>query len=122
MMDSIRFYDMIREQTFAFMRCQRIRLKKHVRDANEEIGKKEGDTLKPLTKEEKNQMMMAIQRYFAEEREEEIGELAAINILEFITKNLGSYYYNQGVRDSRSIAVQRSQLLEEDLFALEKRI
>ncbi|BBP90438.1 hypothetical protein BsIDN1_40560 [Bacillus safensis] len=52
-----------------------------------------------------------------------IGELAAINILEFITKNLGSYYYNQGVRDSRSIiAVQRSQLLEEDLFALEKRI
>ncbi|KAE9714279.1 DUF2164 family protein, partial [Escherichia coli] len=48
--------------------------------------------MKPLTKEEKNQMTMAIQRYFAEEREEEIGELAAINILEFITKNLGSYY------------------------------
>lgn len=65
-------------------------------------------------------MMIAIQRYFAEEREEEIGELAANNILEFITKNLGSYYYNQGVRDSRNIAVQRSQLLEEDLFALEK--
>jgi len=78
--------------------------------------------LKPLTKEEKNQMMNAIQRYFAEEREEEIGELAAINMLEFITKNLGVYYYNQGVRDSRNIAVQRSQLLEEDLFALEKRI
>lgn len=52
--------------------------------------------MKPLTKEEKNQMMIAIQRFFAEEREEEIGELAAINILEFITKNLGSYYYNQG--------------------------
>lgn len=33
-------------------------------------------------------MTMAIQRYFAEEREEEIGELAAINILEFITKTL----------------------------------
>lgn len=47
-----------------------------ISDANEEIGKKEGDTLKPLTKEEKNQMTMAIQRYFAEEREEEIGELA----------------------------------------------
>ncbi|ANT57103.1 DUF2164 domain-containing protein [Bacillus altitudinis] len=78
--------------------------------------------MKPLTKEEKNQMMIAIQRYFAEEREEEIGELAAINLLEFITKHLGSYYYNQGVRDSRNIAVQRSQLLEEDLFALEKRI
>lgn len=78
--------------------------------------------MKPLTKEEKNQMMIAIQRYFAEEREEEIGELAAINLLEFITKYLGSYYYNQGVRDSRNIAVQRSQLLEEVLFALEKRI
>ena len=33
-------------------------------------------------------MMIDIQRYFAEEREEEIGELAAINILEFITKIL----------------------------------
>ncbi len=109
------FYDMIGEQTFDFRGAS-------TSDANEEIGKKEGDTLKPLTKEEKNQMTMAIQRYFAEEREEEMGELAAINILEFITKNLGSYYYNQGVRDSRSIAVQRSQLLEEDLFALEKRI
>lgn len=106
------FYDMIGEQIFVFAGCQHIQMQM----------KKEGDTLKPLTKEEKNQMMMAIQRYFAEEREEEIGELAAINILEFITKNLGSYYYNQGVRDSRSIAVQRSQLLEEDLFALEKRI
>ena len=43
--------------------------------------------------------MIAIQRYFAEEREEEIGEVAAINI-----------------------AGQRAQLLEEDIFALEKRI
>ncbi|PCK21065.1 hypothetical protein CEY02_10480 [Bacillus pumilus] len=78
--------------------------------------------MKSLTTEEKRQMIDEIQRFFANEREEVIGEVAAGEVLAFITHHLGSYYYNQGVRDSRDIAVQRAQALEEDLFALEKRV
>ncbi|MFS0656410.1 DUF2164 domain-containing protein [Bacillus sp. 179-C3.3 HS] len=77
--------------------------------------------MKSFTTEEKRQMIDEIQRFFANEREEIIGEIAASEVLAFITQHLGMYYYNQGVRDSRDIAVQRAQALEEDLFALEKR-
>ncbi|MDM5298594.1 DUF2164 domain-containing protein [Bacillus pumilus] len=77
--------------------------------------------MKSFKAEERRQMIDEIQRFFADEREEDIGEVAASQVLAFITQHLGRYYYNQGVRDSRDIAVQRAQTLEEDLFALEKR-
>jgi uncharacterized protein (DUF2164 family) len=53
-----------------------------------------------LKKHEEEQMIREIQRFFKEERDEEIGNLAAILLLDFINKNLGKFYYNKGVQDS----------------------
>jgi uncharacterized protein (DUF2164 family) len=53
-----------------------------------------------LAKERKEEMLAAIKTYFSEERGEEIGDLGATLILDFIHEKLAPEFYNQGVRDS----------------------
>jgi len=60
---------------------------------------KEANRIK-LTKEKKEEMVMAIKAYFLKEREEEIGHLAASMILDFIIEKLAPEFYNQGIMDS----------------------
>ncbi|WP_352419091.1 DUF2164 domain-containing protein [Proteiniborus sp.] len=69
-----------------------------------------------LSKEKKEKMIAAIIDYFAKERDEEIGYLAATLILDFITEKLGPEFYNQGVYDS----YRRMSEMVEDLLEIQK--
>lgn len=53
-----------------------------------------------LTKEKKEEMITSIRSYFLEEREEEIGRLAAGMLLDFMVQKLGPDLYNQGIADA----------------------
>jgi uncharacterized protein (DUF2164 family) len=53
-----------------------------------------------LTKEQRADMVSAIKRYFKQERGEEIGDLGAGLLLDFIIERLAPEFYNQGVGDS----------------------
>ncbi|MDP4084164.1 MAG: DUF2164 domain-containing protein [Bacillota bacterium] len=75
-----------------------------------------------FSKQQKDAMISEIQRYFYEERDEKIGNIAAENFLEFVKTNLGPYFYNEAIKDARQIAEQKMLSLEEDLFALEKNL
>lgn len=52
-----------------------------------------------LSKEEREKMIASIKEYFYEEREEEIGDLAASIMLDFFIKELAPYIYNKGIED-----------------------
>lgn len=52
-----------------------------------------------LSKEQKKQAINEIKAFFASEREEEIGDLAAEIILDFIAEKIGPYYYNKAISD-----------------------
>ncbi|MGE5396988.1 MAG: DUF2164 domain-containing protein [Chitinophagales bacterium] len=69
-----------------------------------------------LSKEQKQEMISAIQTYFLKERDEQLGELAAHLILDFFLKALGPKIYNQGVYDSYKYMTDRI----EDLLSLQK--
>lgn len=56
---------------------------------------KEKNNIK-LNQEIKKNMINKIKSYFLNEREEELGDLAAGLILEFIIDELGMEFYNQG--------------------------
>lgn len=75
-----------------------------------------------LKKEEKDQIIREIQQFFYEERGEEIGELAAEQAYTFIKEAIGPYFYNQGVSDCRKVLEDKTSAMEEELYALEKRI
>jgi uncharacterized protein (DUF2164 family) len=67
-------------------------------------------------------MIADIQRFFYEERNEEIGNLAAENVLEFVKKQLGPYFYNEAIKDARSLMEEKAASIEDDLYALEKNV
>jgi uncharacterized protein (DUF2164 family) len=53
-----------------------------------------------IAKERWEDMVIAIKIYFSQERGEEIGDLKAKLMLDFIIEKLAPEFYNQGVRDS----------------------
>ena len=53
-----------------------------------------------LTKEKREEMVAAIKAYYLKDREEEIGQLAAGMLLDFVIDELAPEFYNQGVVDS----------------------
>lgn len=53
-----------------------------------------------LEKERREEMVKAIITYFRKERDEEIGQLAAGILLDFVIEKLAPEFYNQGVLDS----------------------
>ena len=53
-----------------------------------------------VTKEQRDEMIAAIKHYFLKNREEEIGDLQAGLMLDFILEEIAPEFYNQGVLDS----------------------
>ena len=60
---------------------------------------KKENTIK-VTKDQRDDMIAAIKHYFLKKREEEIGDLQAGLMLDFILEELAPEFYNQGVSDS----------------------
>lgn len=69
-----------------------------------------------LTKEKKDHMISAIKTYFFYEREEELGDLAATMMLNFILEEIAPEIYNQGVYDSYKYMNDRI----EDLLSIQR--
>ena len=62
-----------------------------------------------LRKEQKGAMVAAIKKYFKEERGQDLGDLASILILDFISEELGPEYYNLGVQDAYRYIGERNE-------------
>ncbi|GAA0729622.1 DUF2164 domain-containing protein [Clostridium malenominatum] len=69
-----------------------------------------------LNKDKKKQMIEDIKEYFSNEREEEIGDLAASMVLDFVINKLAPEFYNKGVEDSYRYMSEKI----EDMLGLEK--
>lgn len=55
-----------------------------------------------VTKEEKKNLIEEIKVYFANEREENIGDLQGELILDFILDKIAPSIYNQGINDMKN--------------------
>ncbi len=71
-----------------------------------------------IPKEQKAQIIQFIQQYFAEERDEEIGDLATEFLLDFVMKHIGPFIYNQAIHDLQAVVGQRMAALDEDIYAM----
>ncbi len=69
-----------------------------------------------ILKEKRDEMVSEIKNYFSNEREEEIGDLAAGLILDFNVEKLAPEFYNQGVYDSYKFMED----VAEDLLSMRK--
>jgi uncharacterized protein (DUF2164 family) len=69
-----------------------------------------------LEKEVKAKIVSDIQQYFVDERDEEIGNLSAELLLQFMIERVGPAIYNQAIRDAHFLVSKKI----EDLYGLEK--
>lgn len=74
-----------------------------------------------LSPSRKRGVVSLIQSYFQQERDEEIGTLAAELLFEFFEKQLGPLIYNQAIEDVRNWFGQKLPYLEADLDLLKKK-
>jgi uncharacterized protein (DUF2164 family) len=74
------------------------------------------ENLIKITWERRDEMITGIKNYFSKERDEEIGDLAAGMMLDFIIENLAPEFYNQGIEDSQKY-MQDAAL---DLLSIQK--
>lgn len=70
-----------------------------------------------LNKEVRMVLIETLKRYYWNERNEELSNLGAELLLDFIVNDIGPYIYNKGVEDSYSYMSERT----EDLLGLQKR-
>ena len=56
--------------------------------------------------------------FFENERDEEIGVIAAGEVLEFVLEKLGGTIYNKGVRDTKKLIRSRMEDFDVDIEAL----
>lgn len=70
-----------------------------------------------LNKEVRVVLIETLKRYYWNERNEELSNLGAELLLDFIVNDIGPYIYNKGVEDSYSYMSERT----EDLLGLQKR-
>lgn len=73
-----------------------------------------------LSKEQKEKLVKDIQGYFLDEHGEEIGDLKAELLVDFLLEKIGNAIYNQALYDSKYWFKKKLEDLESDFFTLEK--
>lgn len=73
-----------------------------------------------LTDIDKKNAVIKIQRYFAQDLDREIGGFDAQFLLDFIAKEFGAVFYNQGLYDAQSMFKDKLDTLADTVLDLEK--
>ncbi len=68
----------------------------------------------------KAEIVGRLQKYFLDELELEIGSFDAEFLLDFISKELGAYFYNQGLADALKTFATKMDDVSESIYQLEK--
>jgi uncharacterized protein (DUF2164 family) len=71
-----------------------------------------------LSDEKRRSIINEIIAFFKDDHNEEIGVIAAGEILDFFLQHVGMSMYNQGVTDSKTLLKKRFEDLEVDLDVL----
>ena len=73
-----------------------------------------------FSKEEKALITQKLQRYVATELGFEMGSFDAEFLLDFVSKELGCYFYNRGLYDAQTVVNARFEEMAEAIVVLEK--
>ena len=69
-----------------------------------------------LTEERRARMLRSLRKFFADELDQQIGELAAERILDFFARELGAPVYNQAIQDARAFLQTQLDDLEGEFY------
>ncbi len=80
--------------------------------------------MKPIefSKEERAAITAKLRDYFARELDQELGQLPAEMLLDFIGKEIGGAFYIRGVHDAQQLVQQKAEDIVEALYGLERAV
>ena len=73
-----------------------------------------------FSKEEKAILVRKVQLYFSEELKQQIGQFDAEFLLDFVSQELGAYYYNRGLYDAQAALVAKLDDVQDAIYQLEQ--
>ncbi|WP_445480831.1 DUF2164 domain-containing protein [Lysinibacillus irui] len=75
-----------------------------------------------LSKDQQEMILADIQRFFYNQRDEDISEFEAERVLDFIKEQIAPHIYNAALSDAKYVVERQYAAIEEELDALEQRI
>ncbi len=73
-----------------------------------------------FTKEEKDILLQKIRTYCQDELDMDLSHFDTEFLFDFISKNLGVHFYNQGLADAQSVLSMKLDLISEAISEIEK--
>ena len=73
-----------------------------------------------FNQDEKATLVQKIKLYFSEELDQQIGQFDAEFLIDFISEEMGAYYYNRGVQDAQLALERKVEEITDALYDLEK--
>lgn len=73
-----------------------------------------------FSKEDKEMIVYKIKQYFQKELDDDIGQFEAEFLLDFFAKEIGGYFYNEGVRDAQAVLSSQFDNITQSLYEIEK--
>lgn len=73
-----------------------------------------------MNEQDKAALQQKLQDYFRDELDHDIGRFEAQFLLDFLEKEMGARYYNQGLYDAQALLMQRVESVTEAIVDLEK--
>lgn len=70
--------------------------------------------------QQKEQLIQKLQKYMSEELEVELGQFDADFLLDFISNEMGSVFYNQGLYDAQTVLTDKMDSLSDAIYQLEQ--
>ena len=74
-----------------------------------------------FSKEERAAIVEKMQRYFNEEMDQPIGVLPAELLLQFLSDEIGAFYYNRGLADAQAVFRDKLDEVDDAIYGLEQR-
>jgi uncharacterized protein (DUF2164 family) len=72
-----------------------------------------------FTQEEKNVLVHKLKHYLNEELDVQVGQFDAEFLLDFFSKEVGSYHYNRGLKDAQDIFKLKVESITDAIYELE---
>lgn len=75
-----------------------------------------------FSSQEKNHITEKLQKYFNKELDHELEQFDAEFLLDFISKEMGVYFYNKGLTDAQTILHEKIDIISEAIYEIERPI
>ena len=72
-----------------------------------------------FSNEEKAVLVQKLKRYFSSEMDQDVGQFECEFFLDFISKEIGSYYYNKGLSDAQVLIAAKVDDISDALYDME---